>query len=208
MSTRVRLPSASLLLSLALLACTGKSDDTGAEPGLPDETDTQDLSGDSVALIADTYDDALGDEEPAHWLALAQEGVWELTPRGGPWTTLTGSLLAVEVLDEEVENPLCEVSYALTGEEAPREGCDTCEVAFLVSFYVNEGDPAACADPDLPRSDEERVYGWSEVDSTIYLDYAGTGLWIPWYEGAADEDTITFSWTGELGKAVEEDEDE
>lgn len=195
-------------VALSLGGCSDKGDDTGAQVGLPDETDTQDLTGDSVALIADTFDDSLGDDEPEHWLALAQEGVWELTPRGGPWTTLTGSLLATEVLDEDVENPLCEVSYALTGEEADASGCDTCEVAFLVSFYVNEGAPEDCADPDLPITDEQRVYGWSEVDSTIYLDYAGTGVWIPWYLGEVDEDTITFSWSGELAKVVEEDEDE
>lgn len=201
---RWRIPT----LVLAFLgACADKGDDTGANVALPAETDTREPDVDSVALVPDTFDDG-GDEEPAHWLSLRQEGVWELTPRGGPWTALTGALVATEILDEDEESPRCEVTYALTGEVVEAPGCDTCDAAFRVAFYVSEGDPDACADPDLPMEDEERMLGWSPVDDAIYLDYAGTGVWLPWYEGAADEDTITFSWTAELAIYVEEEEDE
>ncbi len=192
---------------LLLAACEDKGGETGAEVELPAETDTQDLTGDSVALIPDTFSDALGDEEPLHWLTITQEGVWEMTPRGGPWTTLTGTLLVTEVLDEDLENPTCALTYALTGEGVEAPGCETCDVAFNIAFYLAEGDLEACSDPDLPLADEERVFGWSELDSTIYLDYAGTGTWIPWYEGALDEDTLSYSWTTELAVVVEEEDE-
>lgn len=192
---------------LLFAACEDKGGDSGALVELPEETDTVDLTGDSVALIPDTADDGLGDEEPEHWLSITQEGVWEMTPRGGPWTTMTGELVVTEILDEDIENPTCSLTYALTGEGVEAPGCETCDVAFLVSFYVSEGDPESCSDPDLPLQDEERTFGWSEVDSTIYLDYAGTGVWIPWYEGEIDEDTLTFTYSAELAKVVEEEDE-
>lgn len=200
-----------LTLGLALpflAACDDKGGDTAAEVGLPEETDTVDRTGDSVALIPDTFSDALGDEEPAHWLTITQEGVWEMTPRGGPWTTMTGTLLVTEILDEDLENPTCELSYALTGEAVQAPGCETCDVAFNLAFYLSDGDPEGCSDPDLPLADEERVLGWSEVDSTIYLDYAGMGTWIPWYDGELDEDTLSFFWTTTLAQYVPEEDDE
>ena len=190
---------------LAAAGCSDKGDDTASQVGLPEETDTVSLVGDSVALIADTFSDGLGDDQPTHWLTLTQEGQWDLTPRGGPWTTLTGTLTATEVLDEDVDNPTCQVSYALTGERYEGDPCDTCDAAFTVAFYLDDGDPESCADPDLPGADEERVFGWSDVDSTIYLNYADMGVWIPWYDGTLDEDTLTYSWTNTLAKYVEED---
>lgn len=196
---------AALVALIAAAGCSDKSDDTGASVGLPDETDTVSLIGDSVALIADTFSDGLGDDQPTHWLTLSQEGQWDLTPRGGPWTTLTGELHATEVLDDDEENPTCDVTYALTGETYDGEPCDTCDDAFTVSFYVTAGSPDDCADPDLPTADEPRIFGWSAVDSTIYLNYADMGVWLPWYEGTLDEDTLSYTWTTKLAKYVEED---
>ena len=193
----------------ALAGCKDKGDDTSAPAELPDESAVYDSRAETGTLQVDTYSGDDGDDEPEHFLTITQEGTWELTPRGGPWTALTGDLVVTEVLDGDLENPTCELSYALTGEAPDGEalGCDTCDDVFVVSFYLSSGDPDLCSDPDLPLDGDERGFGWSEVDSTIYLDYAGTGVWLPWYEGEVDEDTITFSWSSELAVFVPEEDD-
>ena len=201
------------LVPAILAGCKPKEDDTGALVELPEETATIDSRAETGTLLVDTYISDAGDDEPAHILSVTQEGSWELSPRGGPWTALTGELVVTELLDGDEELPACEVSFALTGEAPEAEGgsgavlgCDTCDDVFLISYYLSAGDPDACTDPDLPMDGDVRAFGWSSVDSTIYLDYAGTGVWLPWYEGEVDEDTITFSWTTELAVFVPEEE--
>lgn len=200
------------LVPAILAGCKAKEDDTGALVELPDETADYDSRAETGTLLVDTYIDDAGDDEPAHTLSVTQEGAWELSPRGGPWTALTGELSVTELLDDDEEEPACEVVFALTGEAPDAEGagaplgCDTCDDVFVVSFYLSAGDPGACTDPDLPMDREVRAFGWSSVDGTIYLDYAGTGVWLPWYEGEVDEDTITFSWTTELAVFVPEED--
>lgn len=211
MSARPHPLPPSLVLALVVgvgAGCKAKGDDTSGPVELPDETASYDSRAETGTLIVDTYIEDEGDDVPEHTLSLTAEGVWELSPRGGPWTALTGDLVVTEVLDGDLENPTCEVSFALTG-EAPEDalGCDTCTDVFVISFYLSSGDAEACSDPDLPLDGDVRAYGWSEVDSTIYLDYAGTGVWIPWYEAEVDEDTITFIWTAELAVFVPEEED-
>lgn len=191
---------------LTLNACSGKTEDSSSSVGLPDETaEIEDSPLDSGIFLVDTAGGGLSDDVPAHTLTLTQEGNWELSPRGGPWTALTGGLEILELLDGDEEIPACEATYALTGEATDTPGCDTCDAVFAVTFYLSDGDPAACSDPDLPLADEVRTLGWSSVDETIYFDYFDTGVWLPWYEGVEDEDTVTFSWTTELAIYVEED---
>lgn len=201
--------------SLLLLACAGALELQGCEPkpddtaaiGLPDETGTPPDPSETADLVLDTYAGGLTDETPEHTLTLDQAGVWSLTPRGGPWTALTGDLTITELLDGDLELPACEATFALTGEEAEPAGCDTCDAAFSILFYLSDGDPDACMDPDIPLDGETRIYGWSAVDETIYFNYYGSGVWVPWYEATLDEDTLTVAWTADLGVVVEEEDE-
>lgn len=204
-----RPPRAHLLLGWALIAaCSDKADDTGSSVGLPEETGTP-ISLDTAPLVFDTADSTAMDEQPAHTLSLTQMGTWDLTPRGGPWTTLTGELVVTEVLDGDEDLPACTATFALTG-EADGTGCDQCDVAFIVEHYLADGDTTDCLDPDLPQHDEVRRMAWSSLEEAIYFDYYGSGVWLRWYDASEleDEDRLEFSWTAETGVAVEEEEDE
>lgn len=212
MFTRCHLHLPRLILALVVgvaSGCKPKGDDTASAVEIPEETASYDSRAETGTLIVDTYLEDDGDDVPTHTLTVTQEGSWELTPRGGPWTALTGDLSILELLDSDEEVPSCEVSFALTGEapEGEASGCDTCDDVFVVSFYLSSGDPSTCSDPDMPADGDVRAYGYSEVDSTIYLDYAGTGVWLPWYEAEVDEDTISFSWSTDLAVFVPEEDD-
>lgn len=196
-----------LLVCSLFTACSDKGDDTGGAVGLPEETGNP-ISLDTAPLVFDTADTAVTDEQPEHTLSLSQVGSWELSPRGGPWTTLTGELVVTEIVDGDEALPACTATFALTG-EADGAGCDNCDAAFVVDFYLAEGDTTDCLDPDLPEHDEVRRLAWSSVEEAIYFDYYGSGVWIRWYDAAEieDEDRIEFEWTAETGVAVEEEEE-
>lgn len=203
------LPALALALSTGFTGCSDEGKDTGAEVGLPEETGDP-ISLDTAPLVFDTADTSALDEVPEHTLTLTQAGSWDLSPRGGPWTTLTGELVVTELVDGDEELPACQATFALTGEADEGAACDDCDAVFDVSFYLSEGDTEDCLDPDLPQHDEIRRLAWSSLEEAIYFDYYGSGVWIRWYDATEleDEDRIEFEWTAETGVAVEEDDDE
>lgn len=203
--TRNGLLTAWTALAVLAAGCGEKGDDTSSSVTLPEETGEPD-----VADTAFFYEDTGGgttDETPSHWLMLSQTGTWELSPRGGPWTTLVGELLISEILDGDEELPACEASFALTGEALEEAACDGCEVAFAVSFYLTDGDPGACRDPDTPQHGDLHTFGLAPTEELIYLDYHGSGIWIPWYAAEIDEDDVAFAWTTTLAVKIEEEEE-
>ena len=84
------------------------------------------------------------------------------------------------------------------------EPCDGCEQAFDVRYYLTDGDPSACQDPDVPGDDETRTLGWASLEDTVYDDVEGTGVWVPWYDATLEADTLTLSWSVERGVLVED----
>ncbi|MFK7929819.1 MAG: hypothetical protein AB8H79_16620, partial [Myxococcota bacterium] len=88
------------ILAFAAFACTaeGESD----TPDLPtDDTFIPEDTG-PFEFPEDTGDTAVKDQVPLHWLYLYQEGALELSPAGGPYTALTGSLTVLELIDFEL----------------------------------------------------------------------------------------------------------
>ena len=189
-----------------LAACAPEEQDAAGEVTLPEETGTGPVS-DTGLLLPDTGG-GLDDVEPAHWLTMEQTGTWSLSPHAGPYTAMTGELRVIELLDSDEEFPACEVVFALTGEALERN-CDGCDVTFAVSFYVTEGDPKDCRDPDLPQHDATRSMGWASSDRLIYLNYDYTGVWIPWFLAEeTDDDELALTWEATIAVTIEEEEEE
>lgn len=185
---------------LVLLACTAPEDSTSGSELPPEES--REIPVDSTPFTVDSgIDDGPSDTVPEHSLLLRHEGFWLLTPLGGPYRAITGELLIQEILDGDEEEPACSLRYALTG-TPEAEGCAGCDFSFRVTHYLAEGDPELCQQPDLPA--EQEVFGWNEP--TLYKDYAESGLWLAWYDGALVEDELSFSWEQTVGLTVEEEE--
>ena len=184
---------------LCLLACTAP-EDSGVSELPPEESAV--IPVDSTPFTVDSgIEDGPSDTVPTHSLLLRHTGFWLLTPLGGPYRAITGELLIQEILDGDEEVPACSLRYALTG-TPETEGCPGCDFSFRVTHYLAEGDPERCQQPDLPA--EQEIFGWKEPN--LYLNYAESGLWLPWYEAERVDDELSFSWEQLVGLTVEEEE--
>lgn len=124
---------------------------------------------------------------------------------------------------------------AVDAEDERAEGCDGCDFVFEVEFYVNQdgglrpedgAEPIDtggmydeddvvetngledCMSPDLPADGERWIMGYSSLEETVYLEYYGSGIWLPWYSGALEFDRVDFSWVEEFGFVVPPEEEE
>lgn len=186
-----------------LLACAAEGGDS-TEPELPVDTEVVDTAPDTFEVDT-SVDDTATNLDPEHVLTITHDGEWAMSPVGGPYTAMTGSLLVEEVLDGDVERPTCAATFALTGESA-EEPCAGCTATFRVRFYLSEGATEACQDPDLPAVDESWDMGWNPSTGTIQLNVGGSGVWVDWYAAERLGDDLTFSWSTTVGVAVEDDE--
>jgi hypothetical protein len=191
---------------LLAFACASKMDDTGDPGELPPEEEVPPSTSDTGFEVDTGLTQGEQDDVPDHTLTLDQQGYWELTPLGGPYTALTGKLDVLEILDGAEEEPACELEWSMTGALAEEGGCEGCGFTFDVEFYLSGGEPEPCYDPELPEAGEVWRLGFHEGDGVLLRDYGGTGVWIPWFEAALNEDTLSFSWTAEVGVSVDEDE--
>jgi len=227
-------------LALFSAACGGKANDTQAEGELPPDSavpDVPDREETGLFFPVDTFDGGGLNEVPNNTLEVRHTGYWDLTPIGGPYDTVIGTLDVDELIDGDTDLPWCYLRYALTGFAVPLDpagGCETCDIAFEVEFYLVEdgallplpgADPIdtggtydeddvfevngldECRSPDLPADGERWVMGWSELEETIYLNYYGSDIWLPWYEGALDRDTLSYAWIESFGFVVPEEDE-
>lgn len=207
------------------LACTSDGGDSDSA-GLPDDTQPAGGSDSAGWFPVDTGPDTGFNETPEHVLTLEHRGEWELTPiGGGPWTAFTGELQVDEYLDYFEDQPWCTARFALTGQATEDlNNCPACDVVFDVLFYLtdegledDEGDPyldengniiaglGVCGSPDLPEHDEVRRMGLSLDAETIYFDYYGSDIWVPWYDIEQLHDDVDFEWTADVGFVVPDD---
>ncbi len=226
--------------ALLAVACGGKPDDTQTEAALPADSavpDVPDREETGLFFPVDTFDGGGLDEVPNNTLEVRHTGYWDLTPIGGPYDTVIGTLDVDELIDGDTDQPWCYLRYALTGFVVPLDpagGCDTCDIAFEIEFYLVEDGallplPGAepidtggtydeddvievngldeCRSPDLPADGERWIMGWSELEETLYLNYYGSDIWLPWYEGALDRDTLSYAWIESFGFVVPEEEE-
>ena len=195
------------LVASALIACGSSPRDSSAPVAPPSEAPV--VVADTGFAVDTGLADGPRDETPEHTLTLLHEGVWDMTPLGGPYSAMTGALTALEILDDDALKPACELTYGLTGVSVD-DGCDGCDFTFEVSFYLIEGDPSMCSDPEIPADGDRWVLGFAPTGDgagVLSRDYAGVGVWIPWYEAALKGDALTFQWTATVGieRADEED---
>ena len=212
-----------MLALLPLLACSGP-DDT-APVDIP--TDDGRPTPDTATFSFDTGVDTGLNDSPENTLTFVQDGRWEMSPVGGPYTSAVGVFRVLEYQDDmapvedtgdpepdddedddEVELPegtICDATFALTATAV--EGCDTCDFSFDFLFYVLDGDPSLCQDPDMPMDGETRRYGFDVDAKTVYYDYGDSGLWLEWWHGVRQGDKVFFEWTATVGWIPMEDED-
>jgi hypothetical protein len=179
-------------------------------PGTPD-TDTgepQVLPIDTGAYVPqDTGVDVPPDLQPSHWVYIAQQGVWNLSPGSPPYTDVIGTLVLqeyIDALDTAVPNYECNVTYALTGSAVSSHTCADCDWVMDVEHFVNSGDPSTCRDPDAPPAGAVWQMGYDNATQRIYLNYYGTGVWLPWYDANQSGAQVDFGWNGTL--AIELDD--
>lgn len=186
----------------------------------------------------DTFDPGELDQVPNNTLLVQHVGSWSLSPLGGPYRAVVGDLTVEEYIDGDDELPWCWVVYAMTGEVVEDEradGCESCDFVFEIQYYVNvdgglkpeEGaEPIDtggnydeddvfetngiedCMSPELPRDGDRLLMGWSEDEGSLYMEYYGSGIWLPWYSGELEFDQLDFSWVDEFGFVVPPEEEE
>ncbi len=186
-------------------ACTGAPPE--APPPTTVDTDTAEpriLPQDSFPLPTDSAPDLPPDLTPAHWVTLEQQGMWDLEVTA-PWESMSGTLRIREFVDElDTAAPAyeCDVTFALTGPAQDNHSCDACDFVFAVEHYLQTGDPSSCHDPDVPNDGSVWMMGFDGGTQTIYRNYGGTGLWLPWYEATRNNDIVSFEWTAVLAIEV------
>lgn len=198
---------------IALLACTAPDAPIAELPPADSAPRVDDTSG---PVPLDTAPDTGLDQEPDHRLYLHQEGAWSLSPFGGPYTHMVGSLITWEHLDGEraldtadtglSEEPglVCETRWTLVG-AAAESTCDGCDAAFDIEFTLVEGDDGPCLDPELPASGDVLRFGYIDADRTIVHDVGGAGLWLPWWTATRAGDDLTFTWDAVVGVVPQDD---
>lgn len=195
------------VLGVALVGagCATDGEDSGGGTLPPEDTAIPGDSDEDTFIFDTNIEDTGFDGEPTHLLTMQHEGTWDMSPNGGPWTAVSGELVVVEYLDGNDLKPTCEVTFSLTGEEADTT-CDTCRAAFELLYYVADGVREDCLDPELPQDGQTVRMGWSEQDETVYLDYQGSGVWLPWYPGDRVDDSVRFSWETTVGVAIPDED--
>jgi hypothetical protein len=187
---------------------------------------------------ADTFDAGALDQVPNNTLQIQHAGSWSLSPLGGPYRAAVGELYVDEYIDGQEDMPWCWVIYSMTGEvvdDARADSCPTCDFVVEIQFYVNQdggfkpedgAEPidtggnydeddvietngiADCMSPELPEDGDRWLMGWAGDEETIYMEYFGSGIWLPWYSGELEFDTLDFSWVDEFGFVVPPEEEE
>lgn len=200
---------------LMLTGCTGEP--PLPTPVLPTETGDTDVFPVDTGYYRppDTAQVTLGDEVPDHVILLEQTGTWSLSPAGGPFDTLIGTLNARELLDGALPSTAdtarqleCDATWALQGTPAPAgNGCPSCGHVWDVQFTLSATtatDPSACHDPDLPADGDTWRLGYG--GQTVWFDFYGTGAWVPWWSASQNGNIVTIDWTRELAIDVPEED--
>lgn len=197
-----------MLIAAWLIAC--KSAPETPPPPTTTDSETGDvhiLPRDSYPLPTDSSPDLPPNLTPSHWVTLEQTGTWVLGSSTPPFSSMTGDLRIreyVDDLDTAVPNYECDVTYALTGSEVTQHSCGACDFVFEIEHYVQSGSPGDCHDPDVPLDGSIWNMGFDSGTRTIYRNYGGTGLWLPWYDATKAGATVTFDWTASLAIEVED----
>ncbi|MCO4744520.1 MAG: hypothetical protein KC912_07025 [Proteobacteria bacterium] len=189
---------------LALTACAGEVADT--DIGVPVDTSSA-VVEDTDPFPVDTSEVALN-EEPEHTVQLIEQGTWSLSPIGGPYTSLVGTLNIIEYIDGppevgDTDPPPCQVSISLTGTPSEVANCPGCAFTFDVLHEVVSGDLSMCNDPARPFAGQVRRMGFHAGTNRIQWQHGN--FWFDWYQATQAGDQVTFSYTTTVGISKEDD---
>lgn len=145
------------------------------------------------------------DLQPEHVVFAVEEGRLTLSPAGGPWDAVSGTLTLSETVDG-AEEPTCLRVFALSGPVLDDPGCAACIFVSDLTHYANES-VGLCAHPDVPEAGEVRRLGLASDGRSLLWDYEGSGTWVPWYESTRVGDVVTFNWEDTFGYYPPEEED-
>lgn len=202
-----------------LFILPGCTEDPPVEPPpIPEETGlpATEWVDTGVFRPPDTASVGLGDDVPSDTITLEQTGTWNLS--GDPYDALVGRFRMREFINGVILStadtalPECDVTLALQGSrfDGPT-GCPSCDHVWDVQFTQTPdsltGD-AGCHDPDRPRDGDTWRLGYSAASATIYFNFYGSGVWIPWWGAVSSGDSVVFEWTRELAIDLMEDEDQ
>lgn len=107
--------------------------------------------------------------------------------------------------DDEPEP--CLVRYEITGIPLDPHSCTDCAVAWEVTFTVIEGNTAVCLDPDLPQDGEIAHFGHDPSNELIRHDYAGTGMWLAWWDAMQADELLAIQWVATTGIVLPEEDE-
>ena len=212
-----------------LMACNGPKQDT--DPELPPLDSEVVRDTDQSTFIPDTSIDSGFRADPLNYVTMHQWGVWWVTPDGGPYDAMTGSMWVQEYLDggepaydsddsDRIVRPsdtddgdtdiflYCDVEYALAAEPA-QANCNGCSQTWTITYTVVTGNPGDCHDPELPEDQGVRRMGYHDADHTILNDFGFLGLYLPWYDASLSTiwtDKVQFDWQATEGVFVEEED--
>lgn len=172
-----------------LIACAPTEGDVS--PTLPPDTSTPTPSPTAPPSIED-QDPLPSNPSPVSTVTQSDVGEWTMSPTGGPYSDMTGTLTLSDTLDSDTD-PVCLLEYALTGYKVT-PGCPGCNYTFRIKHVLLEGNPDDCLRTDMPEDEQYLILGYSSETRLIYYDYLDTGTWLPWYEGARVGDVISYEW--------------
>jgi hypothetical protein len=162
---------------------------------------------------------ALGNDVPLHTVILEQSGVWNLS--GSPYDVLIGSFRVRELVDgnapdtsvtgDTADDLACNITYSMQGTPSPQPtGCPNCAHVWDIQFTIDadsETDTSQCNDPDLPQDGDTWRLGYAGGDATIYFNFYGTGIYVPWWGAIQAGDSVIFEWSRELALTIPDPED-
>ncbi|MEQ1505508.1 MAG: hypothetical protein ABMB14_24965 [Myxococcota bacterium] len=198
-------------LALPVALAVGCNPSTGT-PTTPEPTDTE--TGEPKILPIDTsvfipHDSgATGapNLQPDHYVYMSQLGIWNLSSATDP-SNMSGDLRIAEYVDElDTALPVyeCNVTYSLTGSAVNNHTCNGCEFVFDVEYYVTNGDPSGCHDPDTPPDGVHWQLGFDQGEDAVVLNYYGTDVWLPWYDAVKNGSTVDLEWIATLAIEIED----
>lgn len=198
---------------LLLLACLPSTDDSGGPVTLAPTTTPPTTTITVSTWTPTTPGTTTGDRTPEHTLTITQSGLLQLSPPGGPYTSLVGTVVHEELLDGGLA---CTATFAVTGTAADREAPDAAWTQRILFYLVEEGDPktgefprSACRDTEAPDHDDAWGVAWQSTggnQGTVLRDWNDVGAWIAWWPGEVTGDVVDFSWDTTVAVAVEEEE--
>ena len=180
---------------LTLIACEPK--EAGASGPVPEDTAAVVVTWDTSPVAVETGSMDTGDASPTVTITAVHTGTWNLSPAGGPYTSVDGTIAVLETRSDG-ERHECDFSYSVEG-DAVTDLCDDCTEAYRVSFAFESGNANACSDPDLPALNDRLTFAWSPQEGVLYWDYEDTGAWVPWYVVTRANNAFCLSWTATWG---------